>query len=208
MELDRRAFLRSVGAAGVGSVSLPVVAEGALAGEGAPGSDARLGVLVDIPNCIGCRKCEFACQEAAGFSPPPIETFDDKSVFSTHRRPSDTTFTTVNEFPNPADPGKPLYVKVQCMHCNEPACASACLVNAFRKTPQGAVIYDERVCIGCRYCMVACPFNIPAYTYDDPYSPVIRKCTMCFERVTRQGGIPACVKICPQEALTFAGAVT
>ena len=203
MELDRRAFLRSVGAAGVGGVSLPVLADRIAATNPVEGPDSRFGVLMDIPNCIGCRKCEYACEEAAGFGPPPIETYDDKSVFALHRRPDPKRYTTVNEFPNPADPGKPVYVKVQCMHCNEPGCASACLTNAFRKTPEGAVIYDERVCIGCRYCMVACPFDIPAYTYDDPYSPVIRKCTMCFERVTRQGDIPACVKICPQEALTF-----
>jgi ferredoxin len=89
------------------------------------------------------------------------------------------------------------------MHCFEPACASACLVAAFRKTPQGPVVYDESVCIGCRYCMIACPFGLPAYTYDNPTSPVVRKCTMCFERIAREGGRPACAEICPVEAITF-----
>ena len=89
------------------------------------------------------------------------------------------------------------------MHCFEPACASACLVAAFRKTPEGPVLYDESVCLGCRYCMMACPFNMPAYTYDEPFSPVVKKCTMCFERIKEEGGVPACAAMCPVEAITF-----
>jgi formate dehydrogenase iron-sulfur subunit len=203
MELDRRAFLRSVGAAGVGGVSLPVLADGAAAADAVEGPDSRFGVLVDIPNCIGCRKCEFACQEAAGFSPPPIETFDDKSVFSTHRRPDSRLYTTVNEFRNPKDPTRPLYVKANCVHCHEPACASACLVGALKKDSRGAVVYDASKCMGCRYCMVACPFQIPTYEYDNALTPQVRKCTFCFDRISKEGGVPACVKICPRECLTF-----
>jgi len=88
------------------------------------------------------------------------------------------------------------------MHCDEPACASACLVAAIRKTPEGPVTYNKDVCIGCRYCMVACPFSIPAYDYFNATSPQVRKCTMCYDRI-RQGKIPACAEICPKEAITF-----
>jgi Fe-S-cluster-containing dehydrogenase component len=108
----------------------------------------------------------------------------------------------VNRFDNPNDSDKPYYVKKQCMHCNEPACASACLVAAFTKTKEGPVIYNPNVCIGCRYCMVACPYYIPTYDYFEPLSPEVRKCTMCYDRI-QEGKIPACAEICPKEAITF-----
>ena len=161
------------------------------------------GVLVDIPNCIGCRKCEFACQRAAGFDVPPIESFDDKSVFVSHRRPSPFSYTTVNRFDNHSDSEQPIHVKANCLHCLEPACVSACLVGAFQKQPGGAVTYDAWKCMGCRYCMVACPFGIPAYDYHDALAPQVRKCNFCFDKLSGNGGVPACVAICPNEALIF-----
>jgi Fe-S-cluster-containing dehydrogenase component len=202
MALDRRGFLRSVatvGAAAAGLGEASQSAEGSVAGIN-PNS---LGVLMDIPNCIGCRKCEFACQQAAGFAVPPIETFDDKSVFEAHRRPHPRNYTTVNRFPNPIDPQRPIYVKANCLHCNDPACVSACLVGAFKKEPNGAVTYDAWKCMGCRYCMVACPFQIPTYEYDNALTPQVRKCTFCFDKVVQEGGVPACVRICPNDALIF-----
>ncbi|HDK28190.1 MAG TPA: 4Fe-4S dicluster domain-containing protein, partial [Candidatus Atribacteria bacterium] len=84
----------------------------------------------------------------------------------------------------------------------DPACYSACFVEAFRKTAEGPVIYNPHVCIGCRYCMVACPFDIPAYEYYDPLTPQVTKCTMCYDRIV-QGKVPACVEICTAGALTF-----
>ena len=202
MALDRRGFLRSVatvGAAAAGLGEASQSAEGSVAGTN-PNS---LGVLVDIPNCIGCRKCEFACQQVAGFAVPPIESFDDKSVFGAHRRPHPRSNTIVNRFPNPVEPERPIYVKANCLHCNEPACVSACLVGAFNKQPNGAVTYDAWKCMGCRYCMVACPFQIPTYEYDKPLTPQVRKCTFCFDKMMSEGGAPACVSICPNDALVF-----
>jgi formate dehydrogenase iron-sulfur subunit len=96
----------------------------------------------------------------------------------------------------------PLYRKSQCNHCLEPACASACFVAAFKKNRNGAVTYDESVCVGCRYCMIACPFEIPTYEYDKAFTPRIMKCTFCHPRLV-QGQLPGCVEICPAEALTF-----
>jgi len=109
----------------------------------------------------------------------------------------------VNRYANAADPTKPTYVKINCLHCNEPACASACIVGALRKQPNGAVIYEPWKCMGCRYCMVACPFQIPTYEYDNPLTPQVRKCTFCFERTGTNGQVPACVKICPNDALIY-----
>lgn len=163
-----------------------------------------MGLLTDIGLCVGCRKCEWACKEANRLpNLLPIGAYEDTSVFQRKRRTDAENYTVVNRYP-PAEGGaNPIDVKTQCMHCNEPACASACLVAAFRKTPEGPVLYNQDVCIGCRYCMVACPFSVPAYTYADPYTPVVRKCTMCFDRISQEGGVPACAKICPKEAITF-----
>jgi Fe-S-cluster-containing dehydrogenase component len=167
-------------------------------------SDDWVGVLVDLTLCVGCRKCEWACREANGLAvDEPIVAYEDESVFEKRRRPDAEQLTVVNRNTPEENGGVPVHVKTQCMHCFEPACASACLVSAFRKTPEGPVVYDPSVCIGCRYCMVACPFGMPAYTYDNPTSPVVRKCSMCFERITAEGGRPACVEMCPVEALTF-----
>jgi Fe-S-cluster-containing dehydrogenase component len=90
------------------------------------------------------------------------------------------------------------------MHCLKPACASACIVGALRRQETGAVTYDAWKCMGCRYCMVACPFQVPAYEYDNALTPTVRKCTFCFERVKNEGGVPACAEICPPMCLTFA----
>jgi Fe-S-cluster-containing dehydrogenase component len=169
---------------------------------GTPPSGSAIGVLVDIPNCIGCRKCEFACQQAMGSVVPPIETFDEKSVFDAQRRPDPATYTTVNRFPNPADASRPSFVKTNCLHCIEPACVSACLVGALEKQPNGAITYDAWKCMGCRYCMIACPFQIPTYEYDKALTPQVRKCTFCFDRLSN-GEAPACVRICPNDALVY-----
>ena len=198
MSYSRRNFLKTAAVAGSAAVGTRHAAAEETSERYA---DAR-GVLVDIPNCIGCRKCEFACRQAAGFDVPPMEAFDDKSVFQHHRRPGPGSYTTVNLFPRPEAPDKPVYVKANCLHCNDPACVSACLVGAIRKEDNGAVVYDAWKCMGCRYCMVACPFQIPAYEYDNALTPQVRKCTFCFDRVA-QGDVPACVKICPNDALIF-----
>ena len=89
------------------------------------------------------------------------------------------------------------------MHCEDPGCLSSCFVDAYRKTKKGSVLYNPGVCVGCRYCMVACPFQIPAYEYNNPYTPQVRKCSFCFKRIAEEGKKPACVEICPNEALTF-----
>jgi Fe-S-cluster-containing dehydrogenase component len=162
----------------------------------------RFGVLVDTTLCIGCRACEAACNEAHNL-PTPETPFDDYSVFEKIRRTHAGTYTVVNRFENPQPGRKPIYVKNQCMHCDEPACASACPVKALVKTPEGAVIYKRNLCIGCRYCMIACPFYIPTYEYSNAFTPVIRKCTMCFDIRIKEGRIPACVEACPMEVMTF-----
>jgi Fe-S-cluster-containing dehydrogenase component len=165
-----------------------------------------MGVLVDITKCIGCRRCEAACHEANGFEVLTEEALEDKSVFAEHRRPGPRDYTTINAFPRrgtDTEPG-PVYVKSNCLHCIDPACVSACLVGAFSKEPDGVVAYDAWKCMGCRYCMVACPFQIPAYEYDNALTPQVRKCTLCAnEGNPNKGGVPACVGTCPKEVMTY-----
>ncbi|HIU17680.1 MAG TPA: 4Fe-4S dicluster domain-containing protein [Candidatus Avidesulfovibrio excrementigallinarum] len=196
--MKRRAFLSMLtgtGAAGAASMLAPSVARAA--GGEFPGYPDSNGVLTDVTKCIGCRRCEEACAKVNHLpAPAPV---DDASVMNTVRRPSAVAWTVVNRY---GDDSGVLYRKTQCMHCLEPACASACFVKAFTKNPDGSVTYDASLCVGCRYCMVACPFNIPGYTYNKVLAPVVQKCTMCHDR-QQQGLIPGCVEACPTGALLF-----
>lgn len=200
MDIKRRDFFKLTA---VGSAAL--VTGSVQASENAVATDfsATVGVLVDTVACIACRKCEWACNDVNHLPTQELKAFDDKSVFEKHRRPDARAYTVVNRFAGRENPVKTYSMKVQCMHCNDPACASACIVGALQKTPEGPVAYDAWKCIGCRYCMVACPFQIPAYEYANALDPQVRKCTFCFERVTKEGKKPGCVGICPNEALTF-----
>ena len=167
-------------------------------------SEDRMGVMVDTTYCIGCRRCEYACKKAHGIPEGNIKDYDDHSVFEKMRRPVNESFTVVNEykFRTKNYLTKKIDVKIQCMHCDNPACVSACIVGAFSKQENGAIVYNASQCIGCRYCMVACPFQIPTYEYENALTPEVKKCDFCHDR-QEQGKLPACVEICPVEALTF-----
>lgn len=193
---SRRGFLRK-------TCLLGLVAPSALASTGGPtaaNAKSAYAMLTDLRLCVGCRKCEWACGEANSL--PPCGDLEDTTVFAQHRRTSASNLTVVNEH-RVGEGGNPVYAKTQCMHCVDPACASACPVRALTKSPEGPVVYDESLCIGCRYCMVACPFNIPAYSYGEPLEPKVQKCSMCYDRVSKTGKLPACASVCPQEAITF-----
>lgn len=136
-------------------------------------------ILVDITKCIGCRSCEHACQQAHGFPE------DDQPKLSP------TALTVIEEHGDH-------YVRRMCMHCQDPACASACLVGALKKTADGPVTYDASKCIGCRYCLVACPFSVPRYEWSK-LVPYVKKCDMCAARQA-EGKMPACVEACPTGA--------
>jgi formate dehydrogenase iron-sulfur subunit len=197
----RRTFLGLLGAGGL-SVALGKAAHAAgnQHFEGYPGS---FGVLFDATRCIGCRRCEAGCNQVNNLPPPP-EPFDDLSVLNKKRRTHAWTYTVVNRYDNIPGAMGPVFRKNQCQHCLEPACASACFVRAFTKTPQGAVIWDGSVCVGCRYCMIACPFEIPTFEYDKVLAPRIMKCTLCYPQITSgQLTVPGCVGACPVEALVY-----
>ena len=201
MKSNRRGFLKQI--AGIGSLTL--------FGKGSKAHATRLqvsadqfGVLVDTTRCVGCRTCEKACNEINEDLPRKTsEFFKDESVLEERRRMDFSAYTVVNRYENHSGPGKPVFAKFQCMHCLYPACVSACIVGAFTRDASGAVIYDPWKCIGCRYCMAACPFQVPAYEYNNVLTPQVRKCTFCFETRISEGGVPACVQSCPMEVMTF-----
>ena len=199
MSISRRKFLGWVGAAGLSTtIGKPAAAATGKHFTGYPNSFA---ILHDTTLCVGCRTCEAACNKVNDL-PPPDKLFTDLSVLEARRRTTTKAFTVVNKYDNKEKSKSPVFFKKQCNHCLEPACASVCFVSAFTKTKTGAVIYDSSVCVGCRYCMIACPFEIPTYEYDQVLTPRIRKCTMCYPRVI-EGQLPGCVEACPMEALSF-----
>lgn len=185
--MDRRNFLRSSG------VAAGLAAIGARSRAASDESSLEFhGILVDTTKCIGCRNCEFVCAEANGLPEPDFEGGEDI------KKTSESQWTVVNDFETSK---KWFSVKQQCMHCSQPACASACLTKAMEKTKLGPVIWHEDKCMGCRACMLSCPFNIPKFEANDP-NPKIQKCRMCYERL-QDGEIPVCVENCYGEALTF-----
>ncbi|HSK08411.1 MAG TPA: 4Fe-4S dicluster domain-containing protein, partial [Vicinamibacterales bacterium] len=125
----------------------------------------------------------------------------DEAVFNGRRPTGVHKYTVVNRYANPRDAESPRFVKTQCMHCADPACASACLAKALEKTAAGPVVYHPERCLGCRYCMVACQFDVPKFEFDSP-APLIGKCSFCAERQA-EGLDPACASVCPTGALQF-----
>jgi Fe-S-cluster-containing dehydrogenase component len=196
MNLNRRNLLKIAGAAGAGAA----LTGGALASATTRrAAKNAVGVLVDTTRCVGCRACEAACSEANALAAP--EKPGDDAVFAARRRTGPTSFTVVNKSAAKSPAGEERYAKTQCMHCVTPACASGCVVKALEKTASGPVVYHADRCLGCRYCMIACPFGVPKYEYTKA-APLVRKCTFCAAR-QEQGLPPACTDACPSGALTF-----
>jgi Fe-S-cluster-containing dehydrogenase component len=177
MGIDRRTFLKGLGTgiAGVapGSFLLP----GRLEANEVNATKEFMGVLVDTVRCVGCRSCELACAETHNF---PLPDIGDASALEKIRQTSETQWTVVNSYK--LEKGE-VFVKKQCMHCNQPGCVSACLVKAMEKKADGAVTWDTN-CMGCRFCMISCPFDIPKFEYNSAV-PKIQKCSLCWERLKK-----------------------
>jgi len=156
-------------------------------------------VLVDVTKCYGCGACTVACKLWNG------KKYDDakKPTVGEKAQLTDINWTVVSKHQVPDASGKTVwrFAKKQCLHCEEPACASSCLVGALRKTEEGPVVYYPDLCVGCRYCMIACPFGIPKYEWDKSF-PEVSKCQMCSSRLAKNEA-PACVSVCPNGVMKF-----
>jgi formate dehydrogenase iron-sulfur subunit len=143
-------------------------------------------ILYDATLCIGCKACEQACAERNKL--PYNDAVAAEAVQSAHK------FTVVQSKGDK-------FMRRLCMHCEDPTCASVCPVGALRKTKAGPVIYEEVRCMGCRYCVAACPFGVPKYEWDKAL-PAVRKCDMCADRLAA-GKMTACAEACPTGATKF-----
>ncbi len=193
MSVTRRTVLKGMAAAAAASVA---GAPTALARERKmPPADA-VGMLYDATRCIGCKACMVKCKEANRLPP---ET--NPKMGAIYDAPDDLSAVTVNVIKLYREGDRISYMKAQCMHCVDPACASVCMIGAFKKGKNGIVAYDPSKCVGCRYCQIACPFNIPKYEWNTPFPRVV-KCEMCRNRLA-EGKLPACVEVCPRQAVIF-----
>ena len=152
----------------------------------------QMAILNDTTKCLGCEECVVACKKTngTGIDKPWRwqKNIDDLSA---------SRWTTVQK-----DAGNH-YIRKHCRHCLDPACVSACLVGALTKTPEGAVVYDKSKCMGCRYCMMSCPYGIPRYSWSSP-APYLQKCILCYENI-KNGKLsePACTAACPVKATIY-----
>jgi len=192
MGISRRAALKGI-----------VVAGGAVVGA-TPAQAAVLptvpadavGLLYDATLCIGCKTCVVACRDARGL--PADTTGSPTGIYNAPVDLSAKARTVIKLY---RDENETSFVKAQCMHCGDPACASACMLGALKKREFGIVSYDPSLCVGCRYCEIACPFGVPKFQWS-ARAPQIVKCELCRERLAA-GREPACTEVCPRKAVIF-----
>ncbi|MCK6447079.1 MAG: 4Fe-4S dicluster domain-containing protein [Planctomycetes bacterium] len=192
--VDRRGFFRTLGVVGAGLALANETSAGANGARDEGSADDPWGVLVDTTQCVGCRTCEKECAKAHGLPVP-------EGGYRTVTAPEQLSIVQHHESSDPRVDMGVVFVKRQCMHCLQPACASACLTKALLKTADGPVVWRGSKCMGCRYCMVSCPFDMPKAEYDSA-APRIMKCDLCADRVA-EGKQPVCVESCGASALTF-----
>ena len=208
MSVDRRSMLKIIASGGVAAASAALPANARAPLEVPP---AAMGMLYDTTLCIGCKTCVVACKEANDRTPDP-GPWGEESLYDA---PIDLNGKTKNIIKLYKDDDYRSYMKMQCMHCVDPACAAACMLGSLKKDPvTGVVTYNPDYCVGCRYCMMSCPFNIPKFEFDRAV-PNIVKCELCRHRIkdeatmtagfTRypEGQGPACCEVCPREAVIY-----
>lgn len=197
---NRREFLNVTGL--VGSVFVAGVGP-ARASEERRGNDEELGMLYDATQCVGCKACMAVCKRVNGdygSLAPEQASFDPEGKWDAPQDLSGNTRTIIKLH---KEAGKWSYIKHSCMHCQRPSCVSVCPVSAmFKDKVTGVVDYNKNTCLGCRYCQIACAFNIPKFEWDTT-TPQIVKCDLCRNTNLKEKGVPACVEVCPTEAILF-----
>lgn len=202
MAMTRREALRKLTA---GTVS--VVATGAATGVALSGvahseetpavPPEAVGLLYDATRCVGCQSCVAACAQANN----EATNASSQKLYQIAYDLNSTTRNIIKLY-RPADGKSYSYVKQQCMHCVDPACVAGCMFKGLKKDPKtGVVSWNSKLCVGCRYCEIACPYHIPKFQWEG-YNPRIVKCELCKERLAR-GEQPACSAVCPVHAVIF-----
>lgn len=198
MTLTRRNVLRSIGCGSIAAVAAvtPVAALASETSAPAAGPDA-LGMLYDATVCIGCKACVAACAAANGLKP------DTALSGGIWQMPTDLNAQTKNiiQLYRSEDGSEASFMKRQCMHCVDPACAAGCPFGALTKGQFGIVEWHGELCIGCRYCEITCPFDVPRFEWTK-FNPKIVKCELCRHRLPN-GDQPACTEVCPVGAVIF-----
>jgi Fe-S-cluster-containing dehydrogenase component len=159
-------------------------------------------MLYDATLCIGCKACVVACRETNGL--PPSRDAKDGNLHDMQMELNANTKNVIKSYSGPAREGQAAqqsYMKSQCMHCIDPACVSVCMIGALKKREFGVVTYDKDLCVGCRYCQMACPFDVPKFEWAST-TPKIVKCEMCVHRLVKHQQ-PACTEACPRQAVIF-----
>lgn len=193
MSLDRRSLLKGLAVAGTGAAVGAASSEASVKAAAPP--DA-VGMLYDATRCIGCKACVVACKQSNDM-PPETGTFEP----GLYDAPVDLSGKTRNIIKLYHEGDSQSFMKAQCMHCIDPACARACMIGAFKKREHGIVTWNPDRCIGCRYCQVACPYGIPKFQWDTN-NPKIVKCEMCSHLIAA-GQEPGCCAVCPAKAVIF-----
>lgn len=191
--ISRRDFLKFTGASLAGTL-LAVDKVSAAAVDNNP--DDHIGMLYDATKCVGCNACTLACRRWNETIPEVLS-----GLYDAPRELSGDTWTLIQLYKGDSDDNYS-FIKRQCMHCVDPACVSGCPVKALQKSPEGPVTYDPDRCIGCRYCMYTCPFDVPRFEWDERI-PVVTKCTLCKDRLDQDLGGPFCAENCPTGALIW-----
>jgi Fe-S-cluster-containing dehydrogenase component len=201
MEIKRRDFLKGLAGSTILAMASPAMA---VSSEKNLLPDA-LGILYDSTLCVGCQVCMVACKRANNM---PLEFTGTQKQWDNPVDLSAKTLNIIKKYENGIPKSKDheidgyAFVKRHCMHCVDPACVSACPASAMTKDAKtGIVSYNKNACIGCRYCQIACPFNIPKFEWDNPF-PKIVKCQLCSHLLVK-GQIPTCSNECPTGASLF-----
>ena len=190
---SRRTFLKAAGAL---AAALPLLKAKEVVGSTSAGEGVRYSILYDSSACIGCNACHVACKTRRGF---PIRGMVEREL-------SPVNWVFVSRAPSGGQLQIPPFVRHSCMHCEDAMCQLVCPVGAIRKW-NGLVYIDQSRCIGCAYCVEACPYGVPRKNEGPSWGDwaphgVSRKCDGCYAFV-REGKIPACVEACPADALRF-----
>jgi formate dehydrogenase beta subunit len=195
MGISRRSALKLI-AATTSMSAVQAVSPDTAAAVPLPAPPDAIGMLYDASKCIGCKACVAACTDANELE---VDTAWSDGLWQAPVDLNGNTKTLIKYY----DEGdERSFVKVQCMHCLDPACAAACMLGALKKREWGAVTYNVDTCIGCRYCQMACPFGVPRFEWTKVLTPKIVKCEFCMDRLM-EGKEPACTETCPREAVIF-----